>query len=420
MSEARQAAVTVVRALRERGHVAYFAGGCVRDELLGSEPEDYDVATDAWPEQVREIWRNVSEVGASFGVMLVREGGQTIEVATFRTEGVYSDKRRPDRVEYADAPSDARRRDFTINAMFLDPLGERAEAIGREIEGEVIDYVGGLKDLAAGVVRAVGEPEKRLAEDHLRALRAVRFAARLGFQLDEATAGAVRRHASELAGVSAERVGDEIRRMLAHANRAAAIGLMEELGLDGPALRDGLPAGGVRWVHGAASLAGALAGWAVGRLEARGVSEQDEEAVVELVRAWRSALCLSNDERDALGGALRGARVLASEFLEASVARQKRWASSAWFEDSARLLEAGGLGVSATVRQRVRELEMTPGGLSPATLLDGRDLIGLGFAPGPGMGEALDRLYDMQLENEISDRESALKAAERLLKRSKE
>jgi len=415
MNPARQAAVQIVEALRARGHVAYFAGGCVRDELLGNVPEDYDVATDARPEDVRAAYSNVSEVGASFGVMLVRENHHTIEVATFRTEGVYSDKRRPDEVRYADAPSDARRRDFTINAMFLDPLAPKEEHNGRRVRGGVIDYVGGLADLEAGVVRAVGDPSERLAEDHLRALRAVRFAARLGFAIDPDTAAAVRDHASDLEGVSPERVGDEVRRMLAHPRRGEAIGLLESLALDGPALHDGLGPGGAGWVHEEHTLAGALAGWAAGRLGATAaIPGRDAEAIDALVRAWRDSLCLSNEDRDALRAILHGAGEVAIGFLDAPVARQKRLAAAAWFPDAWRLLDAGSWAGAGGVGERVRELESTPGGLAPAPFLDGRDLIGLGFTPGPEIGGALERLYDLQLENEVGDREGALAAAERL------
>ncbi len=420
MTPARQAAVQIVRALVERGHEAYFAGGCVRDELLGVDPEDYDVATDATPDDVRAVFRSVSEVGASFGVMLVREQKQTIEVATFRTEGAYSDNRRPDSVAYADAPSDARRRDFTINAMFLDPLAGAGERAGRRVEGRVIDHVGGLDDLEAGVVRAVGDPNERLAEDHLRALRAVRFAARFGFRIEPATAEAVRAHAAELTGVSEERVGDEIRRMLAHPARTTAIDHLEALGLDAPALGDGLPAGGTAWVDGSATLAGALAGWAAGRLEASGARGPgwDDGAIDRVVRAWRSALCLSNDERDALCGALGGAGVLATGFLGAGAARQKRWASAPWFADAMGLLASRGVGSPEAVRERVGVLAATPGGLAPRAFVDGRDLIAIGFPPGPEMGRALERLYDMQLENAVADRPGALEAATRLLRES--
>src|SRR5688572_17117161 len=239
-AQARAAATEIVARLRGSGHAAYFAGGCVRDELLGLHPTDYDVATDAPPQRIRELFPRTAEVGAAFGVMLVHlyragGGGITVEVATFRAEGPYSDARRPDTVRFSDAPTDAARRDFTINALFLDPL---AAPDAPAIEGHVVDYVGGVADLRAGVVRAVGDPHQRLAEDHLRALRAVRFTARLGFALDPATADAVRQHAAELRGVSRERIGEEVRRMMGHPSRARAAELLAQLGLDVPVLEE--------------------------------------------------------------------------------------------------------------------------------------------------------------------------------------
>src|SRR3954469_23233625 len=204
----REDAEAVLRRLREAGHVAYFAGGCVRDLLLGLEPKDWDVATDAPPQRVRELFSKTEAVGAAFGVILVRHGKSVVEVATFRSEGNYLDGRRPSEVRFTTAEEDARRRDFTINGLFLDPLagGPPAE--------QVIDYVGGREDLRRGVLRAIGDPERRFAEDYLRLLRAVRFAARLGFPIPPATAAAVRRHAPRLAQIAPERVGDELRVML--------------------------------------------------------------------------------------------------------------------------------------------------------------------------------------------------------------
>ncbi len=348
----------------------------MRDELLGVEPEDYDVATDATPDEVKLAHGSVSEVGASFGVMLVRERGQVIEVATFRTEGVYSDKRRPDAVEYADAPSDARRRDFTINAMFLDPLAEptvvRVGDVERCVRGGVIDYVGGVDDLSLGVVRAVGDPEERLAEDHLRALRAVRFAARFGFELDGRTAAAIREHARDLEGVSAERVGEEVRRMLEDANRAEAVRLLNELGLDGPALRDGLSAGVGVWLNRLDAEAGsgaALAAWAADRLG--GEPAWVDADISALVSAWRKSLSLSNEARDGLRDVLRGVGILSAGFAGASIAQQKRWAASAWFGDAMAVLGAGNSLRAQEVRREVGVLELTPGGLRPEAFLDG-------------------------------------------------
>jgi tRNA nucleotidyltransferase/poly(A) polymerase len=431
MSEAREAAKSIVEALQARGRVAYFAGGCVRDELLGEHPEDYDIATDARPEQVREIFPRVSEVGASFGVMLLKERGHTIEVATFREEGEYSDRRRPDEVCYSDAEHDARRRDFTINALFLDPTAPPREITirgrGIEIEGEVIDHVGGVSDLGAGVVRAVGDPERRLAEDHLRALRAVRFAARLGFEIEERTATAITAHARELEGVSHERVGDELRRMLSSPSRGRAVELIGALELDGPALQDQLPespgsAGVVGALPAEADAQTALAAWGAARLiggeqeamRGRLADAVTTHAAERLVRSWRRSLCLSNAERSAVAGVLAGLGRLARSFLDEPVAAQKRAIAGDWFRGALAVLEPIDPDRAAAVRARADELRRSAGGVAPDALLDGSDLLGLGFEPGPGIGRALKRLYDLQLEGRVMSREEALEAARRL------
>lgn len=226
LREQRAFAESIVRRLRNAGFEAYFAGGCVRDELLGRPPVDFDVATSAPPERVRELFtaRRTQEVGSAFGVVLVRpprrSGLKPVEVATFREEFGYSDGRHPDRIRFSDARTDAQRRDFTINGLFYDPLQDR-----------VIDYVGGLEDLRRGIVRAIGDPEARFSEDKLRMLRAVRFAAVLNFRIDSATERAIRHHAGELVQVSAERIADELRRMLVHPARARAVALCQRCGL---------------------------------------------------------------------------------------------------------------------------------------------------------------------------------------------
>ncbi len=198
----REFAGEVVSRLKQAGHQALWAGGCVRDYLLGRVPKDYDVATDARPEEVRQIFghRRTLAVGASFGVIVVRgpRGVADVEVATFRTEGPYLDGRRPESVTFATPEEDAKRRDFTINGMFFDPLAQ-----------QVLDYVGGERDLGAGIVRAIGDPHDRVREDKLRMLRAVRFAANLDFELDPITASAVREMADQLTVVSAERITQE-------------------------------------------------------------------------------------------------------------------------------------------------------------------------------------------------------------------
>ncbi|HTI49987.1 MAG TPA: CCA tRNA nucleotidyltransferase, partial [Planctomycetaceae bacterium] len=212
----RDFAVDVVRRLQEAGFIALWAGGCVRDFLLGHPPDDYDVATSARPEDVRTLFgkHRTLAIGASFGVILVHgpRGGRTgdVEVATFRTEGPYRDGRRPEHVAFATPEEDALRRDFTINGMFYDPLTDR-----------VLDYVGGRGDLERHVVRAIGEPRARFAEDKLRMLRAVRMTARFDFELDESTAAAVREMSREILVVSSERIAQELKKMLVHVRRAA-------------------------------------------------------------------------------------------------------------------------------------------------------------------------------------------------------
>ena len=220
----RDFALEVVRRLRDQRCEALWAGGCVRDSLLGKPPKDYDVATDAPPDRVREIFgkRRTIAVGAAFGVITVLgpKNAGPIEVATFRADGGYSDGRRPDAVRFTSAEADASRRDFTINGLFYDPLDNR-----------VIDHVGGESDLAARIVRAIGDPQERFAEDRLRMLRAVRFAASLDFGLDTATADAIRQHAAAVNDVSPERIGAELKRMLSDARRLRAVELLESTGL---------------------------------------------------------------------------------------------------------------------------------------------------------------------------------------------
>jgi len=220
-----QAALEIVRALRAAGHQAYFAGGCVRDLLLKRDPKDFDVATDATPQQVVALFPGSLEVGARFGVVVVQSEicnqKSAIEVATFRNDGAYRDGRRPDSVSYTkDAREDAQRRDFTINSMFYDPVEQR-----------VLDYVGGEADLRAELIRAVGDPRRRFQEDHLRLLRAIRFAARLGFRIEEDTWTALREMHAAIKDVSAERLRDELTRILTEGGARRGFELLDTSGL---------------------------------------------------------------------------------------------------------------------------------------------------------------------------------------------
>lgn len=407
-TSARAAAERVVRRLQEAGCIAYFAGGCVRDELLGRTPSDYDVATDADPDRIRQLFRRTSEVGVAFGVVLVRDFAETIEVATFRADGPYTDRRRPDAVTFSDARSDASRRDFTINALFLDPNTSPPPG-APHIAGTVIDFVGGLEDLDARIIRAVGDPDARLAEDHLRALRAVRFAARLGFELEPRTLEAMRKHASELVGVSRERIGDELRRILAHPTRVRAVELLTSAQLDSPTFNEPGHAKPTPTLALLPDETGFPLALAALLLDWHGI-EQDPAPII---RRWRSSLVLSNDERDELTRILNLFDHLAGDWLQASVARRKRWAASDAMPGVLRLLARDPARLAA-LEQDVRTLEASPGGIAPTPLVSGDALIEAGFVPGPGFGDMLNQIYDSQLEGRLHTPEQAFSLAREL------
>jgi len=215
-----KAAREVVQVLQDAGFEACFAGGCVRDSLLGLPSSDYDVATSARPQEVCRLFRRTLKVGIQFGIVVVVLGPERIEVATFRSDGSYEDGRRPSSITYTSAELDAQRRDFTINGLFYDPVADRID-----------DYVGGRADIERRVIRAIGDPEARIREDHLRLLRAIRFTARFDFRLDEATASVLRDHAALVATVSAERIHDELKKILKHPSRAEGLRLALEFGL---------------------------------------------------------------------------------------------------------------------------------------------------------------------------------------------
>jgi poly(A) polymerase len=391
----RDAAVHVVRVLAEAGHVAYFAGGCVRDRLMGHEPTDYDVATDARPEAIRQLFRRTHSVGESFGVMLVRHGGHVIEVATFRTDGEYADGRHPESVTFSDAEHDARRRDFTINGLFEDPL-----------DGTIIDHVGGQADLEARVIRAIGSPADRFREDHLRLLRAVRFAARFTYAIDPETADAIRRTAADLTGVSRERIGQEMKRMLSHPNRAVAAWELQYLGLDAPVLDEPTvlvaPTRLGRLDDGA-DYHTALAAWVLDRHDGA------DEKLDGVAGRWAERLMLSNVDRAAFLSGLDVQRVLVRDWWQLGVARQKRLAASGPFQAGLALVKAADRQLFVDIRRRVLELSET--GLAPMPLIDGADLIAIGLEPGPVFKQVLGGVYDAQLEGAISTPEQALDLA---------
>src|ERR1035441_7212481 len=195
----KDTAISIVKRLREAGHTAYFNGGCVCDMVRGGEPEGIDIATSATPEQVQALFPKTVPVGAAFGVVLVLEGGHQFEVATFRSDDAYVDGRRPSAIHFASPEEDARRRDFTINGLFFDPIA-----------GQIIDFVGGRADIERKLVRTIGEPRERFTADKLRLLRCVRFAANLGYEIEPTTFDAVKEMAAQILGISAERIRDEL------------------------------------------------------------------------------------------------------------------------------------------------------------------------------------------------------------------
>ncbi len=441
-TRARHAATHIVRTLRDAGHLAYFAGGCVRDGLLGLHPTDFDIATDALPKRVRQIFPRTAEVGAAFGVVLVhvapedhaglRASGAvgglvSIEVATFRSDGPYSDARRPDSVHFSDPQSDAQRRDFTINALFLDPLAppdQATDALGAgDLQGRIIDYVGGVQDLNARVLRAVGDPTKRLAEDHLRALRAVRFAARLNFTIDPATAAAITRSAADLRGVSRERIGEELRRMLAHPARALAVELLERLTLDAPVLSEPTLLSDHRILSALprhADVTTSLAAWAIDRRRAQHIGPlpdilwlSDVQAA-EVVRRWRAAMTLSNDETEELEGVFRCIWGITQRWSGMRVAQRKRLAAKLTFGRSLDIVRAADPGVADHVLADMRRLEQDGIGIDPPPLVTGDDLIADGMTPSPRFKGVLDEVRDTQLEGGIRSKPEGLELARRL------
>jgi poly(A) polymerase len=412
----------VLNRLREAAHVAYFAGGCVRDLLLGTEPKDFDIATDAPPDRVRELFKNTQAVGAAFGVILVRHRKSHIEVATFRSEAGYDDGRHPSRVRFTNAEEDAKRRDFTINGLFLDPATQR-----------VIDYVGGQEDLKARRIRAIGDPAERFEEDSLRLLRAVRFSARLGFAIEPATASAIVAHAAQLKRISPERIAEELRIMLPPPTRVAAWKMLWELGLlsvimrflhvkekprdlSRPLLFNQVDPG--KPIAFGLALAAAVMCYRMQIdpelgdprtfLAARSVNAH--------VRAMRQALKISNEESDQMSGTLSGLEALLRD-EPPRVAMMKRFLARPTAPLSRKLLAAlTSVGVQKARAQwfqrELSTLEKTE--FAPTPLIDGDVLTGLGMQPGPMFKRILNEVYDAQLEGRAKTREEAIQLARRI------
>lgn len=395
---AAEPAVLVARRLRDAGHEALLAGGCVRDLLRGATPTDYDVATDATPQRVSHLFRPTRQVGAAFGVVLVRSDGQWIEVATFRSDGHYADGRRPTTVTFTDAAHDAQRRDFTVNGMFLDPLA-----------GEVIDYVGGRADLDARLLRCIGDADTRFDEDYLRLLRAVRFAARLHLTIEPTTSAAIVRHAPRLREIAAERVRDELEKMFDAPSRGECVRLLIETRLIGHLWE------GENWNDDALARLQAL-------MSCLGDDARFEAAMslllaaspMQVDRVCRSLTC-SNEQRELIEWLTRHQADLDAASRLTLAAFKRLLAHRGYAQ-----LRAIAIARYAGDRDRIAALDaraasIAPDAIAPPPLVTGQDLIDRLVAAGPIFKELLDALYTEQLDEQLASRDAALARLDQLL-----
>ena len=423
------AAREVARALKAAGHEALFAGGCVRDALLGRSVKDIDIATSATPDQVEALFKGKTvAVGKAFGVVLVMHGGFQFDVATFRTDGTYADGRHPDRVTFTTAEGDAQRRDFTINGLFCVPES-----------GEVIDFVGGLAHLQARVISAIGEPEARFREDHLRMLRAVRFASALGFEIEPATRAALAEHAAWIKTVSAERVAADFERLICESPRpSVGLNLLRETGLlacflpevealHGTAQPPRFHPEGDVWTHTCLMLDEVAAprepvlAWSI-LLHDVGkpvtfVEEKDAVTGETHIRfpchapvgaELAEALLVRLRQPAARIGKVKAVVLGHMQFVEAEKMRRaklRRFMGADFFPVLLDLMRVdilhsnGDFTTWCYLKEAFEAFKSEP--VLPEPLVHGRDLLLWGGAPGPEMGKLLSELYDAQLEGQI-------------------
>jgi len=427
----RDTAIGIVHRLQQAGHEAYFVGGCVRDLLRGVEPGDYDIVTSAHPDEVCSLFPHTVPVGISFGVVLVVEGGHSYEVATFRTESDYKDGRRPSQVEFSSAEGDVRRRDFTVNALLMDP-----------VTGNIIDYVEGRRDIENRLIRTIGSPEERFAEDHLRMLRAVRFAANLGYDIGEETFNAIKQHVSLISRISAERIRDELTKLLTRGGarcgmeNLAETGLLAEVlpevnalrGVDQPPRFH--PEGDV-WEHtlrmlnllpssegveNDMRLAWGIVLHDVGKAYTRSENEsgihfyghvREGEKIAEAIMR---RLRFSRAETETIL-ALIHYHMLFINVMDMRPNRLKRFLRMPDFRLHLELHRLDCLGSHGLLESyefcRSKLEEIGDEELHPPPLLNGNDLIGMGFTPGPLFSEIMSAIEDAQLDREISTSDEA-------------
>lgn len=420
---------SVVRQLSDAGFRAVFAGGCVRDQLLGKEPHDFDVATSARPEDVLKLFPRAIPVGVAFGVVRVLDQGENphqVEVATFRGETTYSDGRHPDNVCFTDEKEDVRRRDFTVNGLLFDPL-----------KNEVLDYVDGRRDLDLRRLRAIGDPKLRFAEDHLRMLRAIRFAAQLNFEIDGATFGAIKENAEKILKISAERIRDELCKMLTGPDPRKALELLKASRLLKHILpeidvMEGVqqppeyhPEGDV-WVH-TLMLLGQLQHaplpLALGALfhdvgkpptfmmADRIRFNQHEHVGADMTRVIMGRLKFSNEDIDRVESLVRQHMVY-KDVTKMKPSTLKRFLRQPNFEEHLALHKLDCMASHRKLNNhefcREQLAKVPVEALHPPPLVTGADLIALGLPPGPKFKAILQSIEDKQLEGELTDREAAL------------
>ncbi|MBM3858611.1 MAG: CCA tRNA nucleotidyltransferase [Verrucomicrobia bacterium] len=423
----KQTAVNIVRRLREAGHTAYFAGGCVRDMVRGIEAHDFDIATSATPEQIRSLFARTIPVGAAFGVVLVLEDGHQFEVATFRNDETYLDGRRPSGVRFGTPQEDAQRRDFTVNGMFYDPL-----------EDKLLDWVGGQADIERRLIRTIGEPRHRFGEDKLRMLRCLRFATTLGYEIEPATFEAVREMAPQISVVSAERIREELVKIFTRAHPGRGLVLLEQSGLlrevlpevaamkgvEQPAefhpegdvfehvklMLDGMPS------EPSLTLAFAVLLHDVGKPPTFSVSDrirfnEHDKLGAEMAETILRRLRFSNEEIERIVLCV-AEHMRFRHVQEMRTAKLKRILARPTFADELELHRLDCIASHGSLDNvdflLKKAAETPPEVVKPKPLVNGRDLLEIGFTTGTLVGAVLREIEELQLEEHLESREAAL------------
>lgn len=430
MESNKAAAIDIIGKLQEKGHIAYLAGGCVRDMLRGETPKDYDIATSALPEEITSIFTKTREVGVHFGVVIVIVNNQAFDVATFRNDGSYKDGRHPEEVTFSTPQDDTARRDFTVNGIFFDPISEK-----------YIDFVEGKSDIDKKVIRAIGEPNLRFQEDHLRLLRAIRFAARFDYEIEAETWNSIKSNASGISKISKERIRDELTKILLNENRVLGFDLLVESGLMEHIIPEILqlkgceqppqfhPEGDV-FVHTRLMLSllkdapsielvlsvllhdiGKPATYSfdeeADRIRFNGHDKLGAEMSEQILRDLKFSNSIIEDVVQMVANHMT--------FKDVQKMRQsklKRFMSRSTFNDEIELHRVdclgswGGLDNYDFLNKKVVEFANEP--IIPQPLLTGKDLIELGWSPGPDLGQTLNSVQDMQLEGKLNSKDEAL------------